>query len=552
MRATVKVLKQPQLAAFRNAYHNPVNRGDFPDPSVIRVGKRTFYAVTSSTDWAPFFPIFRSFDLITWTIVGHVFFERPAWCVGSFWAPDFAERDGRFHVYYTARRHDGTLCVAVAIAERPEGPYMDYGPLVGQRYGSIDAMSAEDERGARWLLWKEDGNSVFKPTPIWAQRLCDAGKKLVGEPIELIRNDAPWEEHVVEAPHVIQRDGWFYMFYSGNACCGDDCAYAVGVARARTLAGPWEKHAHNPILAGNEAFRCPGHGSPVSDAEGRWYYVYHAYERSGDSLCVGRQLCVDAIEWDEAGWPSINRGRGPSRVAAAPFGSRSPQQPRHGWRTTFGTDLDAQWQWPQSRPPKTERTRRGLRLIAVGSARPEDPAGAVIARRLQFGDCVATARVDKDGLDRCSLASLCVYGSGRDALGIGVRGERVVVWRRRGGRAIEVAHAALPAGRDVQLRCNATGGLSFRFAYRAGDGTWTALGERFDGAWLPQWDTGLRIALAVGGRNAAATFRSLEIALQAAPVTVLARLRRTFPQRPIFGRLALARHSHRMLPPGVA
>ncbi|HEX3451921.1 MAG TPA: glycoside hydrolase family 43 protein, partial [Solirubrobacteraceae bacterium] len=271
-------LGKPLLAALQGTYHNPVRTGDFPDPSVVRVGERAFYAVTTSTDWAPFFPIFRSSDLVSWQLVGHVFTERPEWAAGNFWAPDFAEKNGRFYVYYTARRKGGGLCVAVATADRPEGPYRDHGPLIGQADGSIDAMACDDEHGARWILWKEDGNAYGRPTPIWGQRLSDDGLTLRGEKVELLRNDAPWEGGLVEAPHVLRRDGWFYMLYSGNACCGEDCAYAVGVARARSLAGPWEKCPRNPILAGNEAFRCPGHGAPVADAQGRWFYLYHAYE----------------------------------------------------------------------------------------------------------------------------------------------------------------------------------------------------------------------------------------------------------------------------------
>src|SRR5579884_2631441 len=193
----------PLHAAFHGKYRNPVRAGDFPDPSVIRVGERSFYAVTTSTDWAPFFPIFKSTDLVDWELVGHVFAQRPDWCAGNFWAPDFAERDGRFYVYYTARRKDGGLCVAVATADRPEGPYLDHGPLIGQQFGSIDAMAADDANGDRWLLWKEDGNAHDRPTPIWAQRLSGDGLVLLGEPVELLRNDAAWEGRLVEAPHVI-------------------------------------------------------------------------------------------------------------------------------------------------------------------------------------------------------------------------------------------------------------------------------------------------------------------------------------------------------------
>ena len=526
---------EPLEAAFRGVYHNPVFPGDFPDPSVIRVGD-AFYALTTSTDWAPFFPIFRSFDLVRWSIVGHVFAERPPWCVGNFWAPDLVERDGRFFVYYTARRADGPLCVAVATAERPEGPYVDHGPLVGQRCGSIDAMATEDEFGDRWLLWKEDGNSVGDATPLWAQRLEPAGTALRGEPVELFRNDQPWEANVVEAPHVMRRDGWFYMFYSGNACCGEDCAYAVGVARAPSLTGPWEKYAHNPILAGNDAFKCPGHGAPVCDAEGRWFYLYHAYEHERDGIFVGRQLCLDAIEWSENGWPSINRGRGPSRHAAAPFGTLRLAPRRSRMSANLAAPLDRVWEWPQSDRPVVTRDRRGTCLTPAHARRPDDPVAAVLARRTSCGDYAAVATLEPHESGAGTLASLCAYGTRRDAIGIGVRDGAIIVWRRRGGRFVELARAALPRGRTVHLRCTAIDGRSYRFAYGVDGRSWTTLGDRIDGAWLPPWDAGVRVALAVGGAGAPfARFRTLDIRPTPAPVTSLAdriqRLRRKFQER---------------------
>src|SRR5690348_1166505 len=48
-------------------YKNPVIPGDFPDPSVIRVGE-DFYAATTSGNWAPHFPLLHSRDLINWEI----------------------------------------------------------------------------------------------------------------------------------------------------------------------------------------------------------------------------------------------------------------------------------------------------------------------------------------------------------------------------------------------------------------------------------------------------------------------------------------------------
>src|SRR5665213_121761 len=198
-------------------YENPVIPGDHPDPSIIRVG-RDFWATCTSSEWGPQFPLLHSTDLVNWKLTGSVFPHRPAWAVGNFWAPEISEYKNRFSVYYVGRERGGRLAVAVATADKPGGPYLDHGPLVAQPDGSIDPSAATDENDVRHLIWKEDGNSRGQPTIIWAQQLNDDGTKLTGEPHELIRNDSDWEGAVVEGPFILRRNGWFYLFYSGNGC----------------------------------------------------------------------------------------------------------------------------------------------------------------------------------------------------------------------------------------------------------------------------------------------------------------------------------------------
>src|SRR5262249_22134637 len=72
------------------AYSNPVLAGDYPDPSVIRVGK-DFWAAATSSEWGPQFPILHSRDLVNWKIIGAVFPKRPGWATGNFWAPEISE-----------------------------------------------------------------------------------------------------------------------------------------------------------------------------------------------------------------------------------------------------------------------------------------------------------------------------------------------------------------------------------------------------------------------------------------------------------------------------
>src|SRR5688500_9492582 len=80
-------------AAEPARYFNPVLRGDYPDPSVIRVGT-DYYATATSSEWGPQFPILHSKDLVNWRIVGSVFPTRPQWATANFWAPEICEWKG--------------------------------------------------------------------------------------------------------------------------------------------------------------------------------------------------------------------------------------------------------------------------------------------------------------------------------------------------------------------------------------------------------------------------------------------------------------------------
>ena len=51
-------------------YSNPVIPGFYPDPSVCRVGS-DFYLVTSSFEYFPGVPVFKSRDLVQWEQIGH-------------------------------------------------------------------------------------------------------------------------------------------------------------------------------------------------------------------------------------------------------------------------------------------------------------------------------------------------------------------------------------------------------------------------------------------------------------------------------------------------
>ncbi|HEX8492091.1 MAG TPA: family 43 glycosylhydrolase [Pyrinomonadaceae bacterium] len=491
-------------AQQRAVYENPVIAGDFPDPSVIRVGQ-DYWATTTSGEWAPEFPILHSRDLVNWEIVGAVFQKRPAWANNSFWAPEIAEHRGRYFVYYTARKKNGPLCVAVASAAKPVGPYTDHGPLVCQDIGSIDAMAATDERGERYLVWKEDGNSREQPTPMWAQKLDEAGTKLVGGKKELFRNDPKsWEGGVVEGAFILRRKDWFYLFYSGNACCGRRCNYALGVARSRKLLGPWEKNPANPILAENQEWQCPGHGSITTDEQGRDYLLYHAYRQGEQAFYIGREALLDEITWGADGWPKINDGKGPTGRAPAPLNVAERNADESFFDEFDSPTLRPSWQWPQANEPSIRiEIERGGRLVLTSVGNDSaDSISAILSQPTTSANYVATTLVDTSAMKQGALAGLSAYNGRDDALGIAAGDGKIHVYVRENKKHRVVKTMNAPQTSPLYLRMNVSEGWRYRFAFSSDGREWKEFDDEINGSFLE----GVRVALTAGG-SAGATAR---------------------------------------------
>ncbi|SEN17177.1 Glycosyl hydrolases family 43 [Stigmatella aurantiaca] len=281
-------------------YKNPVFPNDCADPGVIFDGGK-YIAVCTSGGAANGFPIRTSSDLVTWTHAGYIFpsGSKPSWTSSDFWAPEIHRVGSRYIAYYTARATNGVLSIGAATAPSPLGPFTDLGrPLIQDtKMGMIDATFFTDTAGTKYLVWKADGNAVGQKTPIYGQALSADGLSLVGTRQTLITNDRSWEGGVVEAPWVVAKDGYYYLFYSGNAYYNG--TYAIGVARATSPLGPYTK-ASAPILKTVPGWEGPGHGSVITAPSGTSVMVYHAW----NSAHTARVMLVDAIVWSN-GWPSM-------------------------------------------------------------------------------------------------------------------------------------------------------------------------------------------------------------------------------------------------------
>lgn len=453
--------------------------GDFPDPSVVRSGD-TYWATATTSNWAPAFPLLESKDLIHWQLRGHVFTQLPSWADYYFWAPEISQDNGKFYIYYSAHKRDGNLCVAVASADRPEGPYTDHGPLMCQEAGSIDAWPMRDKNGKLYLVWKEDGNSVKLPTSIWAMEMDDGRTKLIGEKKELFRNDASWESNLVEGVSMIRHSEYYYAFYAGAGCCGRACSYGIGVARAKDLLGPWEKFSGNPITATSERWKCPGHGTPISK-DGKFYFLYHAYDKESN-VYAGRQGVLSEFSFTPDGWIEFING---------PGGDQSIQ--REIKDEFNGDELQHIWQWSVFMSPKF--TLQNGRIQLNGS--PEK-SGAYLGTKTYSGNYDADVIIDRRASS--SEAGLALVGDEKNFVSVTLAGNRLVVRKVESDKETVIKSRRVSAFAKLYLRASVNDGKNIVFSFSADGKKYITLNDNpIDGFFLPPWDRAVRAALVSKG-----------------------------------------------------
>ena len=269
----------------------PSFSGDFADPFVVRDGA-VFYAYATNTIFDNV-PVLRAGAGTESEFVGDALPELPEWGEpGWVWAPSVAEIDGTWVLYYTTRHSaSGRQCISVAVADSPEGPFVDEStePLVCDLDGggSIDPSPFQDTDGSWWLLWKSDGNCCGLPTWIYAQPLTDDGLELAGDPVPLLRDDLEWENDLIEGPTMTEEGGRYHLFYSANRWDTED--YVVGHAVCESVTGPCVKDPE-PFLESHEGAWGPGGLEIVTAPAGRTgLVVYHGWTESGVGYETGRR-----------------------------------------------------------------------------------------------------------------------------------------------------------------------------------------------------------------------------------------------------------------------
>lgn len=320
-------------AAVAN-YSNPVIDADFPDPAVLKARDGYFYVY--ATQGGPEgamrnIQAARSRDLVTWHVLPDALPTKPAWAsrTQDFWAPHVVEHDGRYIMYLSAKpdvaledKKSG-LCLAVATADRPEGPFRDMGrPLqCGREFVNIDPMAFDDPATGKRLLYWGSGFQPIKVRELAEDRMSFAPGSVAVDLVHPIRDDPAKYQRLVEGAWVVRRGGYYYLFYSGDNCCGKDAHYAVMAARSRSATGPFETLAqatgatNSVILERYGNWIAPGHNSIFRDRDGEDWILYHAVDsrrpkaRESDDVNTRRVMLIDRIVWKD-GWPKVLTGGG--------------------------------------------------------------------------------------------------------------------------------------------------------------------------------------------------------------------------------------------------
>ncbi|EAW23625.1 beta-xylosidase [Aspergillus fischeri NRRL 181] len=276
------------------AIRNPIISGWNPDPSILSVGDEYFLA-TSSFEYWPSTPIYKSKNLANWELFSHAF-TRPEQLQlygtptgAGAWAPTLSYINGKYYLAAMTR--------------------WTYDP-VARVWPRVMWVSSHDLKSVYLNLMSPNNNK----DRIWGIYQCevdvDSGR-CIGEYRSMWNGTLPHNASArPEGPKMFKRDKWYYLLIAEG---GTDDLHRASIARSLSPEGPWDPAPHNPILFNgaygydNLTVQSTGHATIFEAANGDSYAVYLARRKINGSSPLGRETFMSPVTWKD-GWPMINGG----------------------------------------------------------------------------------------------------------------------------------------------------------------------------------------------------------------------------------------------------
>ena len=289
------------------------------DPGMAKEGD-TYYVFSTGSRVI----VICSPDRVDWRWCGRVFERPPAWIQQAIpgavdlWAPDISFFNGEWYLYYAASTFGSPRSVIGLATNRtldpthPEYGWVDQGLVLAstgaENWNAIDPNRVVDEQGQPWLVFGSYWSGI-------QLRKLDSvtGKPDPDDPTVYPLAQRPADGPggtAIEAPFLLQRNGFYYLFVSFDACCrGLQSTYNVRVGRAPAITGPYVDRAGTPLLEGGgtlilqayDRWRGPGHNGIYREGKIDWF-VYHAYDARQAGIS---KLRIESLGWDAAGWPYL-------------------------------------------------------------------------------------------------------------------------------------------------------------------------------------------------------------------------------------------------------
>ncbi len=264
----VLIVIVPALAVLVRAHPasaatwQPAFNQDFPDPFVLHANG-VYYAYSTQVGLLNV-PYVASTNGLQWSSpMGDAMPTLPSWGrFGTTWAPTVARNAaGQYVMFYAAMdAATGTECIGEAQSGSPVGPFVDESssPVLcdAAHGGDIDpSIFVDPTTGQNYLIWKLNANVIGEPTSLWATTLSP-NFTITGTPSDLLTDDQSWQGGNIEGPAMLEENGTYYVFYSGNDY--NSANYAIGYATCASPLGPCTDNVNNPVIVSDGAMSGPG------------------------------------------------------------------------------------------------------------------------------------------------------------------------------------------------------------------------------------------------------------------------------------------------------
>lgn len=313
MKPLISIAVPLLLASTAVTARNPIIATSFtPDPAPYVLGDTLYLFVDHDEDDAQYFKmkdwqLYTTTDMVNYTYRGTpISTETFKWATqgDKAWASQAVSRNGKWYWYVCCQdKATGLDAVAVAVADRPEGPYRDVldGPLTPPGWGYIDPSVFIDDDGKAYLFWGNNGLWYAELNPdmislatgvIPVESLNDEdafGPMVMKQDYAL--NKRMLKTGFEEAPWVFKRNGVYYLVYAAGGV-PEHMAYST----APSIHGPWKYRGRIMDEAAN-SFTI--HGGNVN-FKGRDFMFYHnGLLPNGDGF--RRSSCVEEFTFDKDG-----------------------------------------------------------------------------------------------------------------------------------------------------------------------------------------------------------------------------------------------------------